>query len=259
MRVGVTTACCYSVMETEDAVVDLQKYGVPCCEVFLETFTEYDPEFGKLIRGRLGGMEAVSIHCRTQHFDADFLGRSERQRKDGYFWLNRALDAGREIGAKIWVYHGPMVIRGKNRPIKHWAADLNRANELAMRRGLRLCWETVSWCAINSPGRVREAAEHCPDIGFVLDIKQVIETGFGTGEYIAAMGSRLKHVHALDYDANGNYALPGRGITDFAKLRDELLEVGYDGDIILEPYSEQAANEANMRASLDYLRGIFEK
>ncbi|MDR1568942.1 MAG: sugar phosphate isomerase/epimerase [Oscillospiraceae bacterium] len=259
MRVGVSSAIYYGLLKTEDAVVDMQKYNVPCCEVFLESFSEYDPSFGKLIRSRLNGIEAVSMHVRSQHFEADFLGKSIRQRRDGYDWLNRALDTGAEIGVKIYVYHGPQALRGERKPIIQWADDLNRAVEMAAARGIALCWETVSWCALNSPDRVTEAIGACPGIGFTLDIKQVIETGYDPLEYVRAMGGRLLHVHALDYDADGHHALPGKGRTDFFALADALRSIGYSGDVMLEPYSWMTADEDEMHASIEYLRNAFER
>lgn len=258
MNVGISTASYYSLLETEDAVREILKFNVSCCEVFLETYSEYSVDFGKLVKSRLNGMSAVSMHARTQHFETDIFGKSPRQKRDGFDWLRRALDAGHELGVKYYVYHGPMTIRS-DKPIAPLAEDIERANELATERGILLCWETVSWCAIHSPERLREAAECCPNIGFVIDIKQCIETGRDPAEFVRAAGSRAKHVHAMDYDARGVHALPGKGVTDFAKLKRELDAVGYGGSVILEPYAVHAQDETAMRESIEYLRRIFEE
>ena len=257
MRIGLSSATYYGVMETENAVEDIRRFGVPCCEVFLETFSEYDTDFGRLVRSRLGDIEPVAVHARSQHFEADILGKSARQRTDGYYWFNRALDASAEIGVKLYVYHGPQALRGERRPISQWACDLRLAIELAARRGIELCWETVSWCALNAPDRVTEAISVCPDLCFTLDVKQAIETGYDPIDYVRAMGPRLRHVHVLDYDCVGRHALPGCGRTDFSALARELREIGYAGDVILEPYSWMARDENALRDSLDYLRCAF--
>ena len=257
MRIGISSAMYYGVLETEDAITEMQRYNIPCCEVFLETFSEYDAAFGKEIRSRLNGIDPVSMHVRGQHFEADILGKSARQREDGFGWLSRALDTGAEIGVKLYVYHGPQVLRGEFKPIVDWAADIARAASMARERGITMCWETVSWCALNSPDRVAEAAAACPDIGFVLDVKQVIETGYDLTTYVHAMGKRLLHVHALDYNAQGKHALPGCGRTDFPGLARALRELGYTGDVILEPYAWMARNEEEVARSIGYLRKVF--
>ncbi|GHU79817.1 hypothetical protein AGMMS49992_32220 [Clostridia bacterium] len=52
--------------------------------------------------------------------------------------------------------------------------------------------------------------------------------------------------------------LPGQGVYDFRKLVDTLRSLNYQGDVILEPYSELTRDEDALRASLDYLKEIFE-
>jgi sugar phosphate isomerase/epimerase len=249
----------YGVWETEDAIQKMQSFQIPCCEVFLETFSEYDPAFGRLLRSRLGGMAPVSMHTRMQHFEADLLGQSPRQRSDAYKLFGQALDTGAALGVKHYVYHGPQAIRGKHWPIAAWGEDLAQIRAVAAERGIDFCWETVSWCALNTPDCVTEARSACPDMGFVLDVKQTLETGYDPFAFIQAMGPNLRHVHVLDRDADGRYVFPGRGRFDFPRLASILKTTGYAGDIILEPYSEMARDESALRASLAYLRELFEE
>jgi len=248
----------YGTFETEDAVDKLNSMNIPCCEVFLQTFSEYSSRFGQLIRERLGSMQAVSMHVRMQHYQTDLLARSPRLRADSFDWFNRSLDAGAAFGAGIYVYHGPQVVRGERHNMERWGEGLAHARSLAAERNIDFCWETVSWCTLNAPDRVTEARRICPDMGFVLDIKQALETGYTPFEYIEAMGPNLRHVHAMDYDEQGNYALPGKGSFDFPKLATVLRECGYQGDIILEPYEEQARQDTKILESLMYLRDLFE-
>ncbi|MDR0396411.1 MAG: sugar phosphate isomerase/epimerase [Oscillospiraceae bacterium] len=258
MRIGLTTGMYYSVMETEEALSYIGRFGVPCCEVFFETFSEYSTAFARELVSRLNGIEPVSMHTRTQHFETDLLGSSKRQRADGIDNFARALDAGAELGVKLYVYHGPMQIRGERKPIEKWRGALEYAAEMAAKRGIQLCWENVSWCALSDPERVEEAAEVCPRLGFVMDVKQAMQTRRDPLEYVKAMGKRLRHVHVLDKDEQGRPVLPGRGVYDFRRLADTLREMDYGGDVILEPYNELTRDEDALRSSLDYLRDIFE-
>lgn len=257
MRVGLSTAAWYGRLETEDAALALRAYGVPCCEVFLETYSEYSADFGKMVRERLGPVAAASIHTKTQHFETDIIGQSARQRRDAFDWYARALDAGAVLGASVYVYHGPPCIRGNRPALAPWADALERAQAMAAERGITFCWETVSWCCLNEPERITEALAACPGMHFVLDVKQSLEAGYDPLRFVEVMGSRLRHVHVLDFDASGRRALPGRGCYDFKALAAALRAQSYAGDVILEPYGYMAADESELRRSLDFLREVF--
>jgi sugar phosphate isomerase/epimerase len=71
------------------------------------------------------------------------------------------------------------------------------------------------------------------------------------------MGERLIHVHILDFDRLGLLCLPGQGTFDFIRLRRELDAMDYRGDVILEPYAAQAADEEALHKSICYLRKVL--
>jgi len=262
MQIGVTTSCYYGLLETEDALERVAALGVRVCEAFLQTRSEYEPGFARALRRKLDalGLSAVSVHPRGLQFEGDLLGRSPRQRADAFAVLRRVLDAGQTLGAKVYVHHGAPVIRGMERDMVPWLAPLGEAVQLAEARGVTLCWETVSWCALNSPRRVAQARRLWPGMGFVLDVKQCLETGYDPLEFLAEMGGQIRHVHALDTDGHGGYFLPGQRADgyDFTQLADALKAQGYRGGVILEPYVQQAMDDDAMKASIAYLRKLFE-
>lgn len=257
MRIGLSTAAYYGRLETEDAAAKVSALGLPCCEVFLETYSEYTPAFGAVVRDKLGDTQAVSIHCKTQHFESDILGQSARQRADAYALMERFLDAGQLLGAGLYVYHGPANLRGSTPDFVRWQEAIARVIDMAAARGIAFCWEVVSWCHLNSPQRVQLFQQLWPSLGFVLDIKQVLQLRQNPLDYVRAMGKALRHVHVLDMDTNGRLVLPGQGITDFSALATALRDVGYTGDIILEPYASLAENDDEILACIDWLRRVF--
>lgn len=257
MRIGLSTAAFYGRLETEEAAVRVAQLGLPCCEVFLETYSEYSADFGSLVRRNLGQTQAVSIHSKTQHFEGDLLGQSARQRRDALDMLDRFLDAGQALGAKIYVYHGPANLRGNLPAFSRWQDRIAAAIARCRERGILFAWETVSWCWLNTPERVGEFLSLWPEMYFVLDVKQVLELGQDPLDYVKAMGGRLCHVHILDYDDAGRHALPGRGVHDFRALAGALNSVGYRGDIILEPYAYILTNDQILLHSIDWLRETF--
>ncbi|MCL1963536.1 MAG: sugar phosphate isomerase/epimerase [Firmicutes bacterium] len=257
MRIGLTTAAFYGLLETEDAASAVASLRLPCCEVFLETYSEYTGAFGALVKERLLGTEAVSVHCKTQHFEADLVGQSARQRADAYAMLEGFLDAAAALGAKTYVYHGPANMRGRTPCFASWQEGIAEAMRRCALRGVTFAWETVSWCWLNGPGRVKEFLALWPNLSFVLDIKQAIEMGHDPIAFVDAMGDRLCHMHILDFDENGRHALPGRGVHDCKDLAAALRANGYQGDIILEPYAHMAASDASLMGAVQWLRDTF--
>ena len=258
MRIGVSTAAYYGRMETEESAALIASLGVPCCEAFLQTESEYLPSFGLKLRQMAGGMNVVSVHNRTFHFESDLLGQSPRQRADGFLMLETFLQTAQLLGAHIYVYHGPPRLRGANPTLDRWQPFMEEAIARCKARGVRLCWETVSWAWLNSMERIDEFARRWPEVGFTLDVKQVMELGLEPARVADAMGDRLCHVHMLDFDENGRHALPGRGRSDFKAFSAALRANGYRGDIILEPYAGQTEDTGEVLRSLDWLRETFQ-
>lgn len=258
MRIGMSTAAYYSRMETEEAAAFLASLGVPCCEAFLQTESEYLPSFGLKLKSLADGMDVVSVHNRTFHFESDLLGQSPRQRADGFFMLETFLQTAELLGAHVYVYHGPPRLRGNCPPLDRWQPYIEETMERCRRHGVRLCWETVSWAWLNSMERIDEFARRWPEIGFTLDVKQVMELGMEPASVAEAMGERLRHVHILDFDENGRHVLPGRGRSNFRDLSKALRAVNYQGDIILEPYAAQTEDTGEVLRSIEWLRETFQ-
>ena len=50
MEIGVSTATLFKRQDNEDALVTLDKLDARVCEIFLESFCEYNEEFGNLLK-----------------------------------------------------------------------------------------------------------------------------------------------------------------------------------------------------------------
>ena len=180
-----------------------------------------------------------------------------RQRADGFAMLETFLETAQLLGAGVYVYHGPPRLRGNNPPLDRWQPHIEEAIARCRAHGVRLCWETVSWAWLNSMERIEDFKRRWPELGFTLDVKQVMELGLDPARVAERMGERLCHVHMLDYDENGRHALPGRGSSDFRAFSKALRAVEYQGDIILEPYAGQTEDTGEVLRSLEWLRETF--
>lgn len=257
MRIGLSTAAYYGKMETEDAAARVASMGISCCEVFLETFSEYSRPFGETVLINLGETRAVSIHAKTQHFETDIIGQSPRQCGDAFAWMEHFLQAGHALGAGIYVFHGPADLRRAQPDYRKWHEGIDRAIALSASYGIDFSWEVVSWCHLSDPIRVSLFRSLWPALHFVLDIKQIHDLRQNPLDYLKVMGSKLRHIHILDYDDQGRHALPGAGVSDYKELARALWDMDYQGDIILEPYAHIAKDDQALLDSIHWLQDTF--
>ena len=256
MQLGMSTAAFYGRWETEEAASFIAGLGVDCAEVFLQTASEYTRAFARDVRARLGGIRCTSVHPQSVDFEYGMFSRSARRRRDIMELFCRVLDAGAELGAGVYVYHGRFNPRdGK----LAWNAQMNAdvlgpMCEEAALRDMVVAWENVSWCQLCDEERVMQARELVPQARYTLDIKQAMRAGRDPLALAKAMGDRLINVHVCDWDEQGKLCLPGEGAFDFAGFFALLRSLGYGGPVILEPYLELIASDEALARSLARLR-----
>lgn len=256
MRLGLSTAAYFGRYETEDAATQMRRFDIDCAEVFLQTSSEYTKAFAMQVKECLQGIPVASVHPLGTAYENALFSRSARQKADAFATYDAVLDAAEVLGADMYVYHGNHTAKGValQPDFARYAPSLAQMVERAGAHGLRLCWENVWWCVMNTPERVERVRTLYPDIGFVLDIKQAMQSGVDAIDFLPAMGERLMNVHVCDYDANGKLCMPGEGIYDFKRLMRALAHSGYTGAIILEPYSDLFTQDAQMERALEVLR-----
>ena len=105
MQLGLSTAAFYGRWETEEAAAYMSRLPLDCAEVFLQSASEYDISFAAQVKKNLNALPCVSVHPLGHH--ENFMAqRPQRQKKDAFDTFLRILDAGAELGAKAYVYHG---------------------------------------------------------------------------------------------------------------------------------------------------------
>lgn len=258
MKLGMSSAAFYGRLNTEDATGHLREFEVDTSEVFLETFSEYNREFGQIVRERMKGLDCSSVHPKGTQFESDLFASYARQRKDARDIFEGICSAGEVLGASFYVLHGPPGFRNGIRPenIRNLKTVFPELQKIAAAHGMEILWENVSWCACSKPEDVETLRDLLPGQRFVLDIKQALHAGADPLEMAKTMGTDLAHVHVLDWDERGNLLLPGEGCFPFGKLADILCALRYDGAVILEPYAFQTVEEERVRRSLSFLRNI---
>ena len=259
IQIGMSSAVFYGYEETENAAARLREFGLDTCEIFLETFSEYTADFGRVVREKLGGLSCASVHAKGTQFEPDLFGLSVRQQEDAFHLLDGVLAAGEAMGARYMVFHGPGNVRARRHPdsFPRLQPVFARMQETARKHGMEVLWENVSWCALSSPEDIAQARQLLPEQGFVLDLKQANRSGVDPFDVLAAMGDKLRHLHVLDWDDQGKLVLPGEGVMDFPRLAKRLRAMDWSGAVMLEPYANESRDPQRLKQSLCYLREVF--
>lgn len=259
MKIGISTASLFLRLNNEDALPLLNEWGVDTAEVFLTSFSEYDPSFARTLNAAKGGLNVHSVHVLNTQFEPQLYAKHARVREDAYFWLKRAMESARILGAKHYTFHG--IARLK----RTFREDFLRTGEETQKifafcneYGVRLCYENVEWAFFNRPAVFYELKRACPALGGVLDLKQARLSGYDYKEYLAAMGSSLTHVHASDFNGE-KMILPGFGQFDFDELFKRLRGEGFDGAVLVENYADDYTDFLQLKTSYEFLKEKSEK
>lgn len=267
MRVGISTASMFGRSQVEDSIAEIALCGADLCEVFLNTFSEYTPEFIDLICERLktAGISAYSVHPMGTQFEPQLFSTHQRQREDALKMFECILRAAKKMGARCYTMHGPANMGG--RILKHvrynFIGPITRdLCAMAKDYGVQIAWENVSWCLFCEPEfglRIRDAAK-TDDLHFTLDIKQAVRSGYTPEAFMDVVGDKLLNLHLCDYALDGEnvrLAMPGKGAFDFADLTQKLRTYNYKGPAFVEVYSMLYETLGELEESFNYLKNAM--
>lgn len=261
MKVGISTASFFTRMFTEDALDFLNKNGVSITEVFLESYCEYNAEFGEKLNTFKGNTHVHSVHGLTTQFEPQLYSLNSRAVEDSFKILDGVMDVAEKVGAKYYTFHGGA--RFKKTP---FTIDYDRVGKYTQRiidacksKGVSLAYENVHWGYYNYVGFFSEIRKRTTGLKGTLDIKQARLSGFPYADYLKEMGGDIVTVHLSDVLDNGKMTLPGKGVTDFYELFSRLYDVGFDGAALLEVYQSDYKDYEELFDSLDYVKNVAAK
>lgn len=267
MRVGMSTASLFNRCALEDAPALMAGYGVEICEIFLNTFYEYEAPFAAMLteRVRAAGLTVYSVHAMGTQFEPQLFSVHPRQRADAEKILQKIFYAGKLLGARYYVMHGPANLGGaiKNVQFSRIGPITQELCEMARGYGLGIAWENVSWGLYNTPefGPALFEATNADDLRFTLDIKQAARSGYAALAYLEKMGDKMVNLHICDYMQGPSRItpmLPGKGEFRYDSLRNALEKIGYAGPAMFEVYSDLYRAEEEMLESYAYVKRCLE-
>lgn len=260
MKTGISTASLYGKMYTEEALEFFAENGVEYAEVFLSSFSEYTQDFGKKLKSVQGNVKVNSIHTLNSQFEGQLFAHSVRQYEDALVIFKNALAIGKELGAKIYVMHGPAQMKYTKYVTDYDFFALRTAElaKISADYGITLTWENVHWTHYNHPDFFKNIISRTDaDICATLDIKQAQQSDTTVDKYIADMSGRIKNLHVVDFDENGRLTLPGWGKYDYKSL---LRKMGnYDGPMIIEVYDGCYGDPKELIQSYNLLKDLLKE
>ncbi len=255
IEIGISTASFFLKAETEECFDIIRSLGCNVCEVFLNTFSEYEDSFTEMLALRQKDMRVHSVHTLNNHFEPELFNASMRTRGDAEAIMRKVLRGGQRLGAKYYTFHGQARLKSKpyNYDKAKFARRCREINAMCAEYNMQLSYENVHWAIYNYPTFYTELKQFAPDIRTTLDIKQAMQSGISVYDYLDDMGSSLSTVHVCDYSTEGRLCVPGEGCFDFVRLFSALLDKGYDNPVMLELYSGDYDNFDSVKKGYEYL------
>lgn len=240
MEIGLSSASFYPNLNTEDTIALMKKLGFNMGEIFLNTYSEYDEEFVKLLleEKNKNNFKINSVHGFSSSFEPFLFDVYKRRRDDVFIYFRKMCKAAKLLGAECYTFHG---MRRQDLSFINFKFIVEIYNELiytAMEEGIKLSQENVSWCMSSDIDFLKMLKEECKyPIYFTFDIKQSYKAGIDPEKYIDIMDKNIINFHINDRDEHNLCLLPGKGSVDYKQLFHKLKEKGYNGAGIIEVYS----------------------
>jgi sugar phosphate isomerase/epimerase len=255
MRAGISTASLFLKLENDEAIRLLDEWKIPITEVFLTSFSEYDPAFGKKLLKNKGNIGVNSVHVLTEQFEPQLYSRHPKVEGDSFAWLKKVMQVGQMLGAKYYTFHGVSRIKrtGNYDNFAFYGPRTPKIFDFCKDYGITLAYETVEWAIYNRPGIFQRLKADCPDLKGVLDVKQTRISGYDYRDYISDMGASIAYVHYSDTDGDGHTCLAGKGVFDIDEMLKRLQDAGFNGDILLENYATDYKELNELKESYLYL------
>lgn len=240
MNIGISTATFYP-EETDDIIDKIGDLGFKHIEIFVNTESEYERGYAQKLKEKIEyyGIEVVSVHPYTSllegiYFFSDYTKRTN----DAYKIYEKYFEYARFMGAKYFTFHGERTFLASfdDKKITRDIETYNNLANLANSKGIFLAQENVVGHYSEKIEFLENLYKKVPNIRFTLDIKQARRAKKDPFSYLDIMGDKLCNIHTNDFTKESDCVLPGMGIFNYEKFKNELEKRNYNGDLLIEVY-----------------------
>ena len=245
MDIGLSSACFYPNLRTENSIRRMKELGFNDGEIFLNTPSEYEEDFLKVLleQKELYEFNVNSVHAFSGSFEPYLFDKYDRRKNDMLKQFKKVCKAAKLLGASCYTFHGMRYADFNELDIKFVIETYNELTYIAVESGIKLAQENVSWCMSADIKFLKLLSEECKyPIYFTLDLKQAYKANVSIEKYINVMGSDIVNLHINDRDENHPCLLPGKGSLNYEDIASKLKRVNYSGKGIIEVYSNNYLN-----------------
>ncbi len=253
MRFGANTFIFRSPFSTDrdlDLIPKLKDMGFDLIEVAVEDPALVDTD---LLKTALEEHDLGVVTCGAYGPGRNIssLDPVERQAaKDYLIWM---IDAAQKLGSDV--VNGPMYSAvGKDRledPAdreQEWQFAVEGLREMAAyadKRGVKLAFEPLNRFETDLVNIVEQGLKlindvGAPNLGFHLDTFHMHLEEKDSAAAIRKAGDRIFHFHACENDRG----VPGTGQVKWKEVFEALVEVGYDGNVVIESFTPEVKSIA---------------
>lgn len=260
MKVGISTACFYPLVNTEDTLAIIKDIGFDLCEVFLEADYELTNDFCMQLRKRADefDIKIYSVHAFSAGFEPYLFDKYPRRKYEMEKKFRLVCSAAQILGAECYVFHG---LRKTNERIDYCetAKGMDYLCSISNEYGIKLAWENVSWCRTSDPGFIKNVSDFMiNNVYYTLDIKQAIRSGRSPDDYFKIYNDRLINVHINDAGYGSTCLLPGRGEMDLKSIVRHVKGLNKDIPLIIELYRENYDTYEDLKSAKKYIEELGE-
>ena len=175
MDIGLSSACFYPNLYTENSIGKMKELGFNHGEIFLNTPSEYEEEFLKVLleKKELYKFNVNSVHAFSSSFEPYLFDKYDRRRKDMLKHFKNVCRAAQILGASCYTFHGMRYTDFNELDTKFIIDIYNELSYIALESGVKLAQENVSWCMSGDLKFLTLLSKECKyPIYFTLDLKQ---------------------------------------------------------------------------------------
>jgi D-psicose/D-tagatose/L-ribulose 3-epimerase len=228
--------------------------GFDIIEVPIETPDEFDYSRAAAV-ARDHGLQVSA--CAAVGPDRDLIHPDESIRSNGKSYIRHCIQAARTLGSPNLI--GPMYSavgrvwqatpEERARDLDLLVGQLSELSRYADDHGVTLCIEPLNRFETSFINLTEQAIEvvdrvDSPACALLLDTFHMNIEERSLGDAIRAAGARMKHLHACENDRGA----PGSGHVPWDDVARACRDIGYDGPIVIESFTDRVKTIARAAA-----------
>ncbi|MBW3629386.1 MAG: sugar phosphate isomerase/epimerase [Gemmatimonadetes bacterium] len=257
MRLGVNTWVWTSPLNNDELgrlAVKVSEMGFQHIEIPIELSNDVD--YARA--GDIAGERGLTVSaCAAMGPEQDLISPDADIRAGGMKYVRYCIESAQALGATNLI--GPMYSAvgrtwqqpadERERDMELLTGELRELATYAGEHGVVLCIEPLNRFETSFINLASQAVELIDRVGhpscaIMLDTFHMNIEERSLGDAIRAAGTRLKHVHACENDRGA----PGSGHVPWDDVATALLEIGYDGPVVIESFTAKVKSIARAAA-----------